>query len=172
MLNIRPAMPEDAALIVEFIRELADYERLSHLAVATPEDLVRDGWGPLPKFRCVIAEWSEDGASPQPAGFALFFYNYSTFQGRPGIYLEDLFVRPKFRGKGIGKALLVHVARLAVKENCGRFQWQVLDWNAPSIAFYKSLGAEHMQEWLTMRVEGEEIGRDSGNNCLACPKCR
>ncbi len=154
MLSIRNATPEDIPLILEFIRELAEYERAPEQAVARPEDLLRDGWGPEPKFRVVIAEWQ--GA---PAGFALFFYNYSTWQGRAGIYLEDLFVRPQFRGKGIGKALLVHLAQIAVRENCGRFQWQVLDWNTPSIDFYKSLGAVVMQEWLTMRVEGDALDR-------------
>jgi GNAT superfamily N-acetyltransferase len=153
-LNIRPATPADIPEILAFIRELAEYERAPEQAVAKSEDLLRDGWGPAPKFRVIIAEW--DGA---PAGFALFFYNYSTWQGRPGLYLEDLFVRPSFRGKGIGKALLLHLAEIAVRENCGRFQWQVLDWNTPAIDFYKSLGAAVMQEWLTMRVEGEALVR-------------
>jgi GNAT superfamily N-acetyltransferase len=162
MLSIRPAIPSDIPLILEFIRELAEYEHLSDFAVATPEDLLRDGWEAQPKFRCVIAEWKHRDEAPQPAGFALFFYNYSTFQGRPGIYLEDLFVRPTFRGRGIGKALLIHLAQIAVSEKCGRFQWQVLDWNTPSIEFYKSLGAEHMKEWLTMRVEGEALEKLAG----------
>lgn len=151
-LDIRPASPADIPEILAFIRELAEYERAPEQAVAKPDDLLRDGWGKEPKFRVVIAEWQ--GAA---AGFALFFYNYSTWQGRPGLYLEDLFVRPAFRGKGIGKALLVHLADIAVRENCGRFQWQVLDWNTPSIDFYKSLGAVVMQEWLTMRVEGDAL---------------
>jgi GNAT superfamily N-acetyltransferase len=139
-------------LIQQFIRDLAEYERSPESAVATREDLMRDGFGPAPKYRCVLAEW--DG---QPAGFAFFFYNYSTWQGRPGLYLEDLFVKPIFRGKGIGKALLLYLAKIAVDENCGRFQWQVLDWNTPAIDFYKSLGARTMNEWLTMRVEGDDI---------------
>ena len=154
MLSIRPAGPQDARLILEFVRDLAEYERAPEQAVATEEDIRRDGFGAQPKFRCVIAEW--DG---EPAGFAFFFYNYSTWQGRPGLYLEDLFVRPRFRKLGIGKALLVHLAQLALRENCGRFQWQVLDWNTPAIEFYESLGAEKMTEWLTMRVEGEALRR-------------
>ena len=151
-LAIRPATAADVPLILSFIRELAEYERAPEAAVAKPEDLLRDGFGAQPKFRVVIAEWER-----RPAGFALFFYNYSTWQGRPGLYLEDLFVRPEFRGRGIGKALLVHLAQIAVRENCGRFVWAVLDWNQPSIDFYKSLGAVVMKEWLTMRVEGEAL---------------
>jgi GNAT superfamily N-acetyltransferase len=154
MLSIRNATADDVPLILQFIRELAEYEKLAHEMVATPEDLLRDGFSDRPYFQVVIAEW--DG---QPAGFALYFYNYSTFQGRPGLYLEDLFVRPSYRGKGIGKALLVHLARVAVEQSCGRYQWQVLDWNAPSIKFYESLGARTMREWLTMRVTGEALAR-------------
>lgn len=152
MLSIRPAAPEDIPLILAFIRELAEYERAPEQAVARSEDLLRDGWGKAPKFRVLIADWDR-----QPAGFSLFFYNYSTWQGRPGLYLEDLFVRPAFRGKGIGKALLVHLAKIAVAENCGRFQWAVLDWNQPSIDFYEALGAKKLSEWLIMRVEGEAL---------------
>lgn len=154
MLNIRSATVNDAALILQFISDLAEYEREPQAVTATEADLVRDGFGADPKFRVVIAEW--DG---KPAGFALFFYNYSTWLGRPGLYLEDVFVRPEFRGKGIGKSLLLYLARLAVREDCGRFQWQVLDWNTPSIGFYESLGAKVMKEWLTMRVEGEALER-------------
>jgi len=154
MLTIRPATPADVPLILEFIRELAEYERDPEAAVATQADLLRDGFGPEPKFRVDIAEWSGE-----PAGFAFYFWNYSTWQGRPGLYLEDLFVRPRFRGNGIGKALLVHLARVAIKNNCGRLVWQVLDWNAPAIEFYESLGAKTMKEWLTMRVTGEALVR-------------
>ena len=154
MLNIRKATPRDIPLILEFIRELAEYERLLEQAVATPEDLQRDGFSSEPKFDAEIAEWKGE-----PAGFALWFYNYSTFQGKPGIYLEDLYVRPRFRKKGIGKALLVHLARVAVEQGCGRYQWQVLDWNTPSIEFYESLGAKVMKEWLTMRVSGDSLQR-------------
>ncbi len=152
MLLIRPATSSDIPLIQQFIRDLAEYEREPEAAVATQADLLRDGFGPEPKYRCIIAEWSGE-----PAGFAFFFYNYSTWQGKPGLYLEDLFVKPSFRGKGIGKALLLHLAKIAVAENCGRFQWQVLDWNTPAIDFYKSLGAEMMSAWLTMRVEGDNL---------------
>jgi len=154
MLTIRPATVADVPLILQFIRELAEYEREPQAAVATAADLLRDGFGPEPKFRVDIAEWSGE-----PAGFAFYFWNYSTWQGKPGLYLEDLFVRPRFRGKGIGKALLVHLARVAVKNNCGRLVWQVLDWNTPSIEFYNSLGAETMKEWLTMRVMGDALVR-------------
>ena len=152
MLTIRPATASDISLIQQFTRDLAEYEREPEAAVATQEDLLRDGFGPEPKYRCVIAEWNGE-----PAGFAFFFYNYSTWQGKPGLYLEDLFVKPSFRGKGIGKALLLHLAKIAAAENCGRFQWQVLDWNTPAIDFYKSLGAEMMSAWLTMRIEGDNI---------------
>lgn len=152
MLTIRKATENDVPLIKQFIRDLAEYEREPQAAVATEADLLRDGFGAEPKYRCLIADWNG-----QPAAFAFFFYNYSTWQGRPGLYLEDLFVKPEFRGKGIGKGLLLHLAGIAVAENCGRFQWQVLDWNTPAIDFYKSLGASVMQEWLTMRVDGEAL---------------
>ena len=152
MLNIRKATADDIPLILEFIRELAEYEHLRDQAVATEEDLRRDGFADEPRFHVDIAEWNGEAA-----GFALWFYNYSTFQGKPGIYLEDLFVRPRFRRRGIGKALLINLARFAVEQGCGRYQWQVLDWNSPSIAFYESLGAEVMKQWLTMRVSGESL---------------
>ena len=137
MLNIRRAEANDAALILNFIRALAEYEHLSPSVVATEQDLLRDGFGREPKFRCVIAEWNQ-----APVGFALYFYNYSTFQGRPGIFLEDLFVNPEFRGKGIGRALLAHLAHLALERGCGRFQWAVLDWNRPARDFYEALGTD------------------------------
>jgi GNAT superfamily N-acetyltransferase len=152
MLVIRAAQPDDVGTILKLIRALAEYEHEPKAALATEQDLLRDGFGAEPKFRCVIAEW--DGA---PVGFALYFYNYSTWKGRPGIYLEDLFVWPEYRGKGIGKALLLHLARTAVVENCGRYEWQVLDWNTPAIEFYEGLGAKRMKEWLPMRVEGKAL---------------
>jgi len=154
MLTIRPAGPRDAALLLELVRELAEYEKLAHEVEATAEDFLRDGFGERPRFEAAVAEWDGD-----PAGFALWFYNYSTFAGRHGLYLEDLFVRPAFRGKGIGKALLVHLARLAAEQGCARYQWQVLDWNTPSIAFYEALGARKLPEWVTMRVSGAELAR-------------
>ena len=152
MLKIRPATRKDAALIVELICALAEYEREPQAAVVSKRDILRDGFGRNPRFHCVIAEWDK-----KPVGFALWFYNYSTWQGRAGVYLEDLFVYPEFRGKGIGKALLVHLAKIAVKQKCARYVWQVLDWNTPSIKFYESLGATIMKEWLTMRVQGEAL---------------
>ena len=163
MLSIRPATPEDIPLILALIRELAEYERAPEQAVARPEDLLRDGWGAAPKFRVLIAEWDR-----QPAGYALFFYNYSTWQGRPALYLEDLFVRPAYRGRGIGKALLVHLAKIAVAKNCGRFQWAVLDWNQPSIVFYEALGARKMSEWVIMQVDGEALGKLAETDLAGC----
>ena len=152
MLNIRPATPDDIPEILAFIRELAHYEKEPASAVATHDDLLRDGFGPTKRFRCLIAEWSGE-----PVGFALFFYNYSTWKGRAGIYLEDLFVRPAFRGKGIGKGLLAKVAAIAVAESCPRLEWAVLDWNQPAIDFYNSLGATPMSEWTTMRLSGDAL---------------
>ncbi|MEJ2009399.1 MAG: GNAT family N-acetyltransferase [Acidobacteriota bacterium] len=152
MLCIRPAEDRDIPLIVQLIRELAEYEKAPEQAVATEEDIRRDGFSANPKFRVVIAEWGGEAA-----GFALFFYNYSTWLGRAGLYLEDLFVRPVFRGKGIGKALITHLAKIAVEENCGRFEWQVLNWNTPAIEFYKSIGARALDEWSTMRISGEPL---------------
>src|SRR5260370_21448174 len=143
MLKIRPGTRKDASLIVELIRALAEYERAPKSAVVTKRDILRDGFGRNPRFHVVIAEWER-----KPVGFALWFYNYSTWLGRPGLYLEDLFVYPEFRGKGIGKALLVRLAKIAVKQKCGRYQWQGLDWNTPFIKFYECLGAEVMKRWL------------------------
>jgi GNAT superfamily N-acetyltransferase len=152
MLNIRRATTCDVPLILDLIHELAEYERAPEEAIATEKDLRRDGFSGEPRFFVEIAEW--DGC---PAGFALWFFNYSTWQGRPGLYLEDLFVRPQFRRKGIGKALLTYLAKVAVEQGCGRFQWQVLDWNTPAIGFYKSLGGNVMEGWLTLRVAGQAL---------------
>ena len=152
MLTIRAAVPGDEALILAFVKSLAEYENLSHQVEASEADLARDLFGDSPRVFCDIAEW--DGA---PAGFALWFYNYSTFRGRHGLYLEDLFVDPGFRSKGIGKALLQRLAQRCVEEGLGRYEWWVLDWNSPSIEFYKSQGATLMEEWTVCRVDGEAL---------------
>jgi GNAT superfamily N-acetyltransferase len=152
MLRIRPAVPNDAELIVQFIRDLAEYEREPQAVIATAADILRDGFGPEPKFRTLIAEWNGNAA-----GFALFFLTYSTWLGRQGLYLEDLFVRPEFRGNGIGKALLRELARTALAENCYGMKWQVLDWNTPAIDFYEALGAKLQKEWLSVRIMGEPL---------------
>ena len=152
MLSIRKAQRSDIPLILDYIRELAEYERAPESAVATAEDLARWAFGQQPLVQVEMAEWEG-----RPAGFALWFLNFSTWEGKPGLYLEDLFVRPAFRGKGIGKSLLQHLARIALERGCSRFVWQVLDWNTPSIEFYKAQGARVMEEWLTCRVEGDAL---------------
>ena len=149
---IRPAAPTDLPLICALIRELAEYEHLSHEVRLNDEALGNHLFGPHPMAEVLIAEL--DG---EAVGFALFFHNFSTFEGRPGIYLEDLFVRPHARRHGLGKALLAALAALAVERDCARLEWWVLDWNAPSIAFYQSLGARPMDEWTVMRVDGEAL---------------
>jgi GNAT superfamily N-acetyltransferase len=151
-LLIRRARRDEAGVVLSLIRELAEYEKLLHEVEAT-EAMIADAlFGENPRLFCDIAEWN--GAV---AGFAVWFVNFSTFSGRPGIYLEDLFVRPHLRGNGIGKALLSHLARECVTNNWSRLQWSVLDWNAPSIAFYKSLGADLMDEWTICRVAGPAL---------------
>ena len=152
MFSIRPATINDAALMLTFIRHLAEYEREPHAVIASEDDLRRDGFGPDPKFRCVIAEWNNT-----PAGFAFFFYNYSTWRGRPGLYLEDLFVLPEMRGKGIGKALLKHMAAIAVREKCYGIRWMVLEWNQPALDFYHGLGARMLDDWETMLLTGPAL---------------
>jgi GNAT superfamily N-acetyltransferase len=151
-LAIRPAAPSDAASIFDFIRELAEYERLAHEVDATETDIARALFGPNPRVFAEIAKW--DG---EPVGFALWFYNFSTFRGRHGIYLEDLFVRPAFRSKGIGKALLRHLARRCVAEGLARLEWWVLDWNEPALRVYRSLGAVPMEGWTVQRMTGEAL---------------
>jgi GNAT superfamily N-acetyltransferase len=150
--RIAAAQPGDVPAVLSMIRGLAEFERLSHLCVATETDLLHALFGPDPKAEVVIA-WEGD----ETAGFALFFANFSTFLGRPGLYLEDLFVRPAFRGRGHGHALLIHMARLAVQRGCGRFEWTVLDWNDQAIAFYRSLGATVLSDWRITRVTGEAL---------------
>jgi GNAT superfamily N-acetyltransferase len=143
---------EDTAQILCFIRELAEYEKLAHEAVADEAGLATQLFGDRPAAEVIIAE--VDG---EAAGFALFFHNFSTFLGQRGLYLEDLFVRPRFRGLGLGKRLMVHLAKLAVERDCGRFEWSVLDWNAPAIAFYRELGALPLDEWTVQRVSGDAL---------------
>lgn len=151
---IRTAVEEDVPLILEFIRELGDYEKLLHEVVATEESLRKTLFNDTPYAEVVIGEY--DNA---PVGFALFFHNYSTFLGRPGLYLEDLYVKPEMRGKGFGGVLLSFLAKLARDRDCGRFEWWVLDWNEPAIRFYESLGAEAMDEWTVFRVSGDRLGK-------------
>lgn len=151
-LNLRNATIEDVDLILFFIKELAIYEKEPDAAMATRESIIRDGFSDKPYFHVVIAEYEN-----KPAGFAFYFFNYSTWLGKPGLYLEDLFVLPNFRKLGIGKALLVELAKIAVEKECGRFQWQVLDWNKSAIDFYESLGAFHLKEWFTYRITGEPL---------------
>ncbi|MFZ4125409.1 MAG: GNAT family N-acetyltransferase [Rickettsiales bacterium] len=152
MLHIRQAVREDTPLILDFIRQLAEYEKLSHEVIAAEQTLSASLFAENPKGFCVIAEWNGE-----PVAFALYFYNFSTFLGKTGIYLEDLFVKPDMRGKNIGKSLLKHLAQKAKAEGCGRFEWAVLDWNTPSIEFYKSLGAVAMDEWTVYRVTGDAL---------------
>lgn len=154
MLNIRPAAPADAGTIAALVRELADYEKLLHEARATDEDFRRELTAENPVIRVLIAEW--DG---EPVGFALYFFNFSTFVGRAGLYLEDLFVRPAMRGKGVGRALLRALARIARDRDCGRMEWAVLDWNEPALRFYQTLEARPMKEWIVHRLTPVEIGK-------------
>jgi GNAT superfamily N-acetyltransferase len=151
-LRIVPATEPDVPVILELIRGLAEYERLSHLVAATEDQLRVTLFGARPAAEVLLARWDAECA-----GFALFFPNYSTFLAQPGIYLEDLYVKPHLRGKGIGAALLTELAKLATARNCGRVEWAVLDWNAPSIEFYKKLGATPMDEWTTWRLTGEAL---------------
>jgi GNAT superfamily N-acetyltransferase len=151
-LSIRPATPEDLPLITSLVQELAEYEKLAHQAVATEADFAESLFGPHPKAYALIVE--HDG---QPAGFAIYFYNYSTFLGRPGIYVEDVFIRSEFRRGGFGRAIFKYLAQKAVAENCGRMEWWVLDWNEPAIRFYAGLGAVPMNEWTVQRLTGDAL---------------
>jgi len=157
MTTIRPATPEDVGQILTFIRALAAYEREPDAVTATEEELLRHGFGENPYYQCLMAE--HEG---KPAGFALYFYDYSTWLGRPGLYLEDIFVDPSFRGLGIGKALLQQLAAIALEKGCARLKWEVLDWNQPAIDFYSALGAEFLDTWRNVRVSGEALRRLAG----------
>ena len=152
--TIREAQPSDVPVILGMIRELAEYERLLHMVVATEESLPRSLFGSRPYAEALLAE-----VGGEAVGFALYFHNFSTFLGKPGLYLEDLFVKPAFRGRGIGKALLSRVARIAVERDCGRMEWSVLDWNEPSIRFYESLGAKPLDDWTIFRLTGDALQR-------------
>jgi GNAT superfamily N-acetyltransferase len=153
-ISIRPASSADLPLIAQLIRDLAEYEKLAHEVRFDEAVLGEKLFGPRPYAEVVIGEL--DGA---PQGFALFFHNFSTFEGKPGIYLEDLFVRPAARGSGLGKALLAHLALLATTRDCARLEWSVLDWNEPAIGFYRKLGARLMDDWTVMRVDGANLAR-------------
>ena len=152
--TIRPATINDAGLILRFIRELADYEKLLHEVIADEATLKQSLFGETPHAKVLIGEYNGVAVS-----FALYFHNFSTFLGRPGIYLEDLYVQPTMRGKGLGKILLGYLASLAIELNCGRLEWWVLDWNKPAIDFYQSLGAQPMDEWTVNRVTGQALGK-------------
>jgi len=154
MLRIRGATREDASTLLALIQELATYEKKREKAVVTEAELLRDAFGPAPKFRALIADWEGE-----PAGYASFFYFYSTFQGRPALFLEDLFVLEEFRSKGIGKALLIEVAKLAVQEKCYGLRWEVLDWNRPAIEFYQKLGADFLHERKVVVFDEEGLMR-------------
>jgi GNAT superfamily N-acetyltransferase len=158
-LQIRQADPEDCVLILNFIKALAKYEKLLHEVVATEEALAQTLFGERPGAEALIAEWSG-----QAAGFALYFPNYSTFLAQPGIYLEDLFVHPGYRGHGIGKSMLSHLAAIAVSRNCGRLDWSVLNWNEPAIGFYQSIGARAMNEWTQFRLSGQALQNLAGKS--------
>jgi GNAT superfamily N-acetyltransferase len=161
LLSIRPATADDVPLIRALIGELAEYERLADAAVATDDNLHAQLFGAQPAAEVLIGE--VDG---EAAGFALFFHNFSTFLGKRGLYLEDLFVRPTFRGSGLGKHLMATLARIAVQRDCGRFEWSVLDWNEPAIGFYRTLGAVGMDEWTVQRLEGDALRALASHDAL------
>jgi GNAT superfamily N-acetyltransferase len=158
-LHLRAATSGDVPLILQFIKELAEYEKLAHEVMATEDSLCDNLFGARKTAEVILAFEGDE-----PAGFALFFHNFSTFLGKPGIYLEDLFVRPQFRGRGYGKALMIHLARIAQERDCGRFEWWVLNWNTPSIEFYRRLGAKPMSEWTVQRLTRKEIDELASQN--------
>jgi len=157
-MTIRPATPTDVPTMLRFIHELALYERELDAVLATEADLLRDGFGPTPRFWALIAEHEDS-----PAGFALYFNSYSTWRGHHGIRLEDLYVTPALRGQGIGKALLARLAQIALEQGCPRLEWDVLEWNAPAIAVYQKIGARILIEWRIMRIDGEALESLAGN---------
>jgi len=156
MLHLRSATRADVPQILTFVRDLAMYEHEPDAVYATEADFLRDGFGETKRFDCLIAE-VVDASTTVPVGFALYFHNYSTWRGRAGIHIEDLFVLPEYRGRGYGKALLARVAAIATAEGCSRMQWDVLEWNTPAIGFYEQFGAQMLMEWRTMRVTGEAL---------------
>ena len=156
--RIAPARRQDVPVIVDLVRQLADYEKLAHQVVAVESQVERELFGEHPVIEGVIG-WEGDEASDRPVGFALYFHTFSTFLGRRGLYLEDLFVVPEARGRGHGKALITHLARLAVSRGCGRFEWSVLDWNQPAIDFYRALGADLLPDWRICRLTGPALAR-------------
>ena len=157
--HIRDAVAADVTEIAALIRELALYEKELAAAKATEVDLLRDGFGAEPYFRCLILETETAAGTRAVAGFSLYFFQYSTWEGRPSLYLEDLFVRPQYRGRGSGKAMLQRLAQIAVERGCTRFQWECLDWNTPSLAFYESMGANVLREWLNLRLTGDALAQ-------------
>ena len=159
MLTIRPAAAQDAVLIKDLVYELAEFERERHMVTITEADILRDGFGAAPKFRALLAEWGG-----QAAGYALFYGCYSTWEGRPGLFLEDVFVRPPYRSLGIGKALLAEVARIAQAEQCYGVRWEVLHWNQSAIDFYQKLGATFLDAWKSMMLTGKALERVANPN--------
>lgn len=159
--TLRPAVPSDLPVIVSLIQELAQYERLQHMVQVTPQSLHPHLFGPKPAAEAVVAEvWDDDdGAAPRVVGFALFFTNFSTFLGKPGLYLEDLYVQSAYRHLGLGRMLLEHLGALAVQRGCGRFEWSVLDWNESAIRFYERMGAKVLPDWRICRVTGDALKR-------------
>jgi GNAT superfamily N-acetyltransferase len=156
--RIAAARPQDAGIVLDLVKQLAEYEKLSHLVVATADDVRRELFGPRAVVECVLG-WEGEGERAAPVGFALYFHNFSTFLSRRGLYLEDLFVISAARGKGYGKALITHVARVALQRDCGRFEWSVLDWNQSAIDFYQALGATVLPDWRICRVTGDALAR-------------
>lgn len=162
IISVRPAVAEDSPLVLDFIQQLARYEKLEHQCIATAEQIRETLFGPKAKAAALLAFEGEN-----PAGFAVYFYSYSTFLAKPGLYLEDLFVKPDLRGRGIGKRIFLELLRIAAANDCGRFEWSVLDWNEPAIRFYESLGAKAQAEWIRYRLDEEQISLLAGKSALS-----